>query len=115
MRAGAAAISHLLTPCALSSLNSLGDVLRQSSNDLFQRLSVPLEMTGLGSINQLKPTSGAPRETLELVYFGLLEKGIAIAQRGLISLTLSITLAQVERFVSGLEEVLVGLGRVLDP
>lgn len=111
MRAGAAAAEHLLTAPTLAAVNALGDGLRDRANALFDRLSAPLEITGLGSINQLKAKhgAGAPAEVGDLVFFGLLERGIAIAQRGLISLTLNTTEADVARFVAALEDVVLGL------
>lgn len=102
MIAGATAIEKILTAETLERLNSLGDELREMLNKTFSAADVPFKVTGLGSINQIHCTLPKDQHNAahDLLFFGLLERGFWIAQRGTISLSIDLTKQDVEDFVS---------------
>jgi glutamate-1-semialdehyde 2,1-aminomutase len=107
MAAGVAGLSQVLTVEALSELNARGDALRISLNDQFDLLDANLYVTGLGSIMNLHVRTDRhyARVARELLFFGLLEQGFYIANRGLITLSLPVTDKMISSFVSAVRNV----------
>ncbi|TXT10608.1 hypothetical protein VHUM_02113 [Vanrija humicola] len=106
MVAGSTAIEQILTAERLADLNDRGDRLREKLNSALGGAGAPFVVTGLGSINQIN--CHLPKEdqltALELVYFGLLERGFWIAQRGTLALNFEITDKDVDEFVEAVVE-----------
>lgn len=106
MIAGSTAIEQILTPERLEDLNERGDRLREKLNSAFGGAGAPFVVTGLGSINQIN--CHLPKDdqlpALELVYFGMLERGFWMAQRGTLALNFEITDKEVDEFVEAIVE-----------
>lgn len=107
MVAGATALEEVVTPRALAMLNVLGDVMRDELNEALAGAGAPFNVTGLGSLNQIHctlPTKEERNDAHDLLFFGLLERGFWIAQRGTVALNLETTATDVQEFVSAAVE-----------
>lgn len=115
MAAGLAGLTQVLTPEALNALNQRGERLRERLNAVFTQHAVGLQFTGLGSVMQLHTTdrplrrpadlAGADDRVKALLFFDLLERGIFLARRGLVALSLPFGDAQADEFVAALDAV----------
>lgn len=115
MAAGLAGLTQVLTPAALDALNQRGEHLRERLNGVFKRHAVGLQFTGLGSVMQLHATAkplrnaadlaGADDRIKALLFFDLLERGIFLARRGLVALSLPFGDAEADEFVAALDAV----------
>jgi glutamate-1-semialdehyde 2,1-aminomutase len=125
MAAGLAGLQQLWTPAAVEQLNSRGERLRERCNALFRQHAVALQGTGLGSLMTLHATdrplrsasdlAGTDPRIKDLLYFALLERGIYMARRGMVALSLPFGDAEVDRFVAALDDVLAQHQAVLPP
>jgi len=116
MAAGLAGLRNVLTPQALQGLNARGDALRARLNTLFAQQEVALQVSGLGSIMTLHATraplrspadlAGADARVKELLFFALLERGVFMARRGFIALSLPFGDAQADTLVDALADSL---------
>jgi len=116
MAAGLAGLRELWTPAAIEALNQRGERLRERCNALFRARGLGLQCTGLGSLMTLHATdrplhsaadlAGADPRVKDLLYFALLERGVFMARRGFIALSLPFGDAEVELFVAALDDVL---------
>lgn len=116
LAAGLAGLKHVLTAERLDALNRRGDALRTKLNALFERKGVPLQFTGLGSLMQLHPLAGAIRNADDaakaddrikaLLFFDLLGRGIFLARRGLVSMSLPFGEPECMRLEHALSEVI---------
>ncbi|UUZ63931.1 aminotransferase class III-fold pyridoxal phosphate-dependent enzyme [Polaromonas sp. P1-6] len=115
MAAGLAGLTQVLTPAALDTLNQRGERLRERLNAVFTQHAVGLQFTGLGSVMQLHATARPLRNTADmagaddrvkaLLFFDLLERGVFLARRGLVALSLPFGDAEADTFVSALDAV----------
>lgn len=116
MAAGLAGVSEVLTPSAIAGLNELGDRLRDGLNALFADVDAPMCATGVGSLVAFHTRRGPIRtphdaelgddRLKEIVFFDLLERGIYIARRGFMALSLAVTPAHVDQFLTAMADVL---------
>jgi len=116
MAAGLAGLRELWTPAAAEALNRRGERLRERCNALFAARGLALQMTGLGSLMNLHATNRAVRRPADLagsdlrvkdlLFFALLERGVFIARRGLMALSLPFGDAEADRFVAALDDAL---------
>jgi glutamate-1-semialdehyde 2,1-aminomutase len=123
MAAGLAGLRELWTPAAVESLNRRGDRLRERCNALFGQHGLALQCTGLGSLMTLHATSrplhcyadlaGSDPRIKDLLWFALLERGVFIARRGFIALSLPFGDAELELLVAALDDVLRSYRSVL--
>jgi len=123
MAAGLAGLRELWTPSAVETLNRRGERLRERCNALFSQHALALQCSGLGSLMTLHATdrplrchadlAGADPRVKDLVYFALLERGVFMARRGFIALSLPFGDAEVELFVAALDDVLSSYAAVL--
>ncbi len=123
MAAGLAGLRELWTPTAIDTLNRRGDVLRERCNALFKSRGLALQFTGLGSLMNLHSTNGEVRRPADvagsdmrvkdLLFFALLERGVFIARRGLVALSLPFGDAEVDQFVAALGDALTAHHAVL--
>ncbi|MEZ5706578.1 MAG: aminotransferase class III-fold pyridoxal phosphate-dependent enzyme [Burkholderiaceae bacterium] len=114
MAAGLAGLQQALTAQALTELNQRGERLRERLNAVFEAQGVAAQFTGLGSIMNLHGMRGpvrcvadlAPSNGLmkELLYFDLLERGVYMAQRGLVALSLQFDEAACDTMVAAVED-----------
>ncbi len=127
MAAGLAGLRQLWTPAAIEALNRRGERLRERCNALFQVRGVALQVSGLGSVMNLHATNrplrsaadlaGSDMRVKDLLFFALVERGVFIARRGLIALSLPFGDAEVALFVAALDDALAahqGLWPLMD-
>lgn len=113
MAAGIAGLTSLYTAEAATTLNAKGSQLCQRLNHLAQREMVTMQFSGYGSVMNVQFVAGdivtvddlrEQDERLKaLFFFHLLERGIYIARRGLIVLSLPVTEREIARFESAVE------------
>ncbi len=113
MTAGHAGLTEIFTPAACIALNARGDALRDSINALFQRYQAPLQAKGVGSMMTIHPVAGdisgpddlehADIRLKRLLYLHLLDRGVYIAERGFMALSLTIEDADAAALVAALE------------
>ena len=111
MSAGLAAL-QVLSPAAMSELNTRGHRLRTCLNDLATGL--PMTFTGLGSLMTVhftgKPVrnaadvAAADQGLQELFYFDLLNAGVYLARRGMSALSLPLGDAECDAMVLAVAE-----------
>lgn len=97
MAAGLAGLTQLFTPEAAERLTARGEALKARVNAAAEAAGAPVRMTGFGSMLGLHPTD-APIERPEdvpeakparaLLHLALIARGIYIARRGYVSLSL---------------------------
>jgi len=115
MRAGAAALERVFTADAAEALHARGDELRHRLNAVFERHGVVWQATGIGSLLNLHPVrgpirsvddlAGADERLRELMFLDLLARGVYIAKRGFMALSLAVTDADLDRFAGIVEEI----------
>ena len=113
MAAGLAGLTQVLSAEALEALNGRGERLRAAANAVFAAHGVALQFTGLGSVMQLQPLAGHLRSADDLkgaddrvkalLFFDLLERGVFLARRGLVALSLPFGDAESRAFVAALD------------
>jgi glutamate-1-semialdehyde 2,1-aminomutase len=113
MAAGLAGLTQVLSAEALETLNARGQRLRSAAHAVFAAHRVGLQFTGLGSVMQLQPLTGTLRSADDLkgaddrvkalLFFELLERGIFLARRGLVALSLPFGDAESQAFISALD------------
>ncbi len=108
MHAGVVALTELLTPVAMASLNADGDRMRARLGDVFAQRGLPLVVTGIGSTMALHVGTEAPTrfgahplaaDVRRLFHLGLLNEGQWVASRGMIATSLATTPDQIDEFV----------------
>jgi glutamate-1-semialdehyde 2,1-aminomutase len=114
MAGGVAALSELLTADALDSLFVRGENLRAMVADVFERSSLPLTVTGMGSMFTIHTVAAPVRSPAdldgtdhvlkELLFHHLVERGIFLAARGFVAMSLAITDDDCDRFVDALAD-----------
>ncbi|MDX8517515.1 aspartate aminotransferase family protein [Mesorhizobium dulcispinae] len=125
MSAGIAGLTEVYTPEAVRQLNGLGDRMRSRLNQLAQAESVRMCFTGLGSMMSVHMRSGpihTPADALkgnatlrQLFFFDMIERGVWMAPRGMINLSLPITQEDSERFVASVQEFIESRRSLLGP
>jgi glutamate-1-semialdehyde 2,1-aminomutase len=124
MSAGLAGLTEAYTPEACHALNARGDALRDQLNDLCHRHEVAMQFTGRGSMMAVHMT-GEPirspqdaargdQKLKELFFFDMLERGLWLARRGLITLSLPLGEPEYEQLLSAVEAFLVDRRELLD-
>ena len=123
MAAGLAGLTQVLTAEALDALNARGEALRARLNALLAERGVAMQFTGLGSLMQMQSLAGPLRSADDvaagddraraLVFFELLARGVFMARRGFMALSLPFDEAACDRFAQALEEVVSAQQAVL--
>ena len=114
MSAGLAAMTEILTPEVVIAVNARGDKLRERLNAIAKTAGARMQFTGRGSMMATHFTDGPMRNEadadrgnqalLELFYFDLLDRGLYIARRGMIVLSLAQDEAAFAKLESGVED-----------
>jgi glutamate-1-semialdehyde 2,1-aminomutase len=114
MAAGLAGLQRVLTPYALELLNSRGERLRLRLNEIFAGHAVAMQFSGLGSMLNLHATNrllrspadlaGTDARAKDLLYYALLERGVFMARRGFIALSLPFGDAQLDTLAGALDD-----------
>jgi glutamate-1-semialdehyde 2,1-aminomutase len=116
MAAGLAGLQRVLTPYALETLNARGEKLRARLNDAFAQHGVAMQFSGLGSLLNLHATrahlrspadlAGSDPRAKDLLYYALLERGVFMARRGFMALSLPFGDPQADTLVATLDDAL---------
>jgi len=118
MAAGIAGLTRVFTPAAAQALNARGDALRARLNALCRDRRARFQFTGLGSLMSAHATdrpirtpadaAGADAAVAGLFFFDLLERGVYVARKGFIALSLPIGDAEIDHFVDAVGDFLDG-------
>jgi glutamate-1-semialdehyde 2,1-aminomutase len=109
MSAGIAGLTKVFTPAAVQALNARGDALRTRLNVLCRARGARFQFTGIGSLmsahgtdRPIRTPSDAARADAgarALFFFDMLDRGVYLARKGFIALSLPIGDAEVDHFV----------------
>jgi glutamate-1-semialdehyde 2,1-aminomutase len=116
MAAGYAGLSQAYTPEAAEALNRRGDETRERLRALSLKHDVPVQFLGRGSMTNLHVTratirsphdlEGASKRATDIIHLDLLARGIYIARRGFIILSLPMTQGDLDALVNAMDAVL---------
>jgi glutamate-1-semialdehyde 2,1-aminomutase len=119
MTAGCKVLGEVFTADVAVAHTARGDEFRHAIAAVMARSGAPVSVTGFGSMMSLHACSPAPQlpsdiaqrdaELQELLFFGLLERGVYIAARGMVNLGLAHTDDQMAQFLDALAETLASL------
>ena len=104
MAAGCVVLGELFTADAAEAHTARGEQFRARVGEVIQRHGLPLTVSGYGSMLALHARPDAALQ--ELVFLGLYERGVYIAPRGMINLSLPLTDGQLDTALLALDETL---------
>lgn len=114
MVAGTVGLQQVYTADVAKQLNERGDDLRAELNQVFARSGLAFQVTGRGSmlcfhstyapIKRWADLKGASKDAETLLFHHLLERGVWIASRGMMALSLPLTEDDFSHLVSGVSE-----------
>jgi glutamate-1-semialdehyde 2,1-aminomutase len=114
MNAGYAGLTEVYTPARARELNAFGDRLRDRLNAVVRQRGLAMQFTGLGSMIGIhmtaQPIANASDAAKghaglrDLFYFDVLARGIWLAKRGMIALSLALDEADADRLVAAVED-----------
>lgn len=117
MAAGVAGLTEVLTPEAVEAVNAKGDELRETLNAVAVKRGVPAQVTGIGSLMCIhlhdrpirSPADAEPSDARmrALFHLEMLERGVYMARRGFISLSLPLTDEDHQGFAEAFDDVLM--------
>jgi glutamate-1-semialdehyde 2,1-aminomutase len=123
MAAGVAGLSRVFTPEAADALSASGERLKARLNRIGERHSVPVQVTGVGSIlcmhfqpqpiRQPADTVHTPAAARALFHLEMLARGFYVARRGFLALSLPLVEGDYDAFAAAFEDFLVACGPVL--
>lgn len=116
MAAGIAGLASVFTPAAAQALNERGERLRTRLNSLCRERGARFQFTGIGSLmsahataqpirNPSDATSGTPG-VKDLFFFDMLGRGVYLARRGFIALSLPVGEAEIDRLIEAVRDFL---------
>ncbi|MCP4997210.1 MAG: aminotransferase class III-fold pyridoxal phosphate-dependent enzyme [Hyphomicrobiales bacterium] len=124
MSGGVAALSSAFTSDKAEALHTRGERIRERLNDLFESHGAALFASGSGSLMNIHPVNGpvssvddiagGDERIKELLFLDLLDRGIYVAKRGFIALSLAVSDDDLDRFVSALDDI-ISVRRLLLP
>ncbi|BBK30693.1 glutamate-1-semialdehyde 2,1-aminomutase [Allostella humosa] len=116
MSAGVAGLTEVYPPEVATSFNAKGDQLRGRLNAVAREKGLPAQFTGRGSMMSVhfgwKPVRGpedtkqTPQALRDLFHMDLLARGIYLARRGMINLSVPMTDGDFDALVAAVDEVL---------
>ena len=125
MAGGVAALSELLTADVLDALFGRGEDLRAEVARILERCTLPLSVTGMGSMFTIHAVAGPVRSPAdlagtdavlkELLFHHLVDRGIFLAARGFVAMSLAITDANCDQFVDALTDSVAAIEAGLQP
>ena len=114
MNAGLVGLTEIYTPERARELNRFGEGLRERLNAVVRRKGLAMQFTGLGSMIGVHMTDAPIRNAadaakghaglLDLFYFDLLARGIWIAKRGMMALSIALDEADADKLDGAVEE-----------
>jgi len=106
-----------ITPAVQAHIDSLGERLRAGATALFQRLKIPAQMVGVGSLFNIHFTDEpivdyrsvvrGDRKVGSLLALALMNRGVFIAPRGMGCTSSVMTQKEIDAFLTALEGALV--------
>ena len=119
MTAGCVVLSDIFSAEVAVTHTARGDEFRQSVAAVLARSGLPVSVSGFGSMMSLHALPQPPRnaddvaqrdaDLQELLFFGLLERGVYSASRGMMNLSLTVTDDQLATVLDALAEMLQSL------
>jgi glutamate-1-semialdehyde 2,1-aminomutase len=123
MAGGVAALGELLTADVLDTLYVRGEDLRARVADVFARSPLPLTVTGMGSMFTMHTVAGPVRSPADLVdadpvlkellFHHLVDRGIFLAARGFVAMSLAISDEDRDRFADALADSVAAIEAVM--
>jgi glutamate-1-semialdehyde 2,1-aminomutase len=114
MAAGHAALTEVFTPEEARKLNDRGDALRSELNLLSRDRGYPMQFSGMGATMNVhmvlgkieRPTDAARGDMAlrDLFFFELISKGIYLARRGMINVSLVISASDMQRLIAAVTD-----------
>ncbi len=114
MNAGLVGLTEIYTPERARALNAFGDGLRERLNTIPRRRGLAMQFTGLGSMIGVHMTDAPIRNAadaaqghaglLDLFYFDLLARGIWLAKRGMMALSIALDEADADKLIAAVDE-----------
>ena len=121
MTAGCVVLGEVFTAAVAIDHTARGDDFRKSVAAVLSKHDLPLSVSGFGSMMSLHALAHAPESPLdvakrddklqELVFFGLLERGVYIAARGMMNLSLPMADDQLAKVLDALDDTARSLTR----
>ncbi len=119
MTAGCAVLGEVFTPDVAEAHTKRGDEFRHAVAAVIAKHDIPVSVSGFGSMMSLHALATAPQRPSdlvnrdpvlqELVFFGLLQRGVYIATRGMMNLGLAHTDDQMAATLDALDDALTSL------
>ena len=123
MSAGVAGLTEVYPAEVATSFNARGDAVRDRLNAVAREKALPVQFTGRGSMMSVhfgwKPVRGpedtkqTPQAMRDLFHMDLLARGIYLARRGMINLSVPMTDGDFDALVAAIDEVLTVRGAVI--
>jgi glutamate-1-semialdehyde 2,1-aminomutase len=123
MAAGRVVLGEVFTADVAEAHTARGDTVRANIADVLVRHPLPVTVSGFGSSMTIHARETAPTNATEvaqrdpalqeLIFLGLYQRGIYVAPRGMINLSLAVTDAQVGTALDALDDTLADLSRRL--
>jgi glutamate-1-semialdehyde 2,1-aminomutase len=114
MNAGLVGLTEIYTPERARALNRFGEGLRERLNATVRRRGLAMQFTGIGSmigvhmtdtpIHNATDAAKGHAGLLDLFYFDLLARGIWMAKRGMMALSIALDEADADTLVAAVEE-----------
>ncbi|HEY4331657.1 MAG TPA: aminotransferase class III-fold pyridoxal phosphate-dependent enzyme, partial [Ilumatobacteraceae bacterium] len=122
MAAGVVVLNEIYTSDAAVAHTARGEELRANVADVLARHTLPISVSGFGSMMSLHALAAAPTNAdeaaqrdpvlQELLFLGLYERGVYMAARGMINLSLPLTDDQLAATLDAIDDCLTHLERV---
>jgi len=119
MTAGCAVLGEVFTADVAEAHTKRGDEFRQAVASVIAKHDAPVSVSGFGSMMSLHALANAPQRPSDLVsrdpvlqellFFGLLQRGVYIATRGMMNLGLAHTDDQMAATLDALDDALTSL------
>ncbi len=108
MTAAVTGLRHVLTPEASRAMNARGDRLREALADAFRSAGAPYRATGVGSILGIHADGPAEiaAKLKNLLFFDLIERGLYLAPRGFMALSLPVGNAETDAMLAAVRDIL---------
>jgi glutamate-1-semialdehyde 2,1-aminomutase len=114
MNAGYVGLTEVYPPEQARALNAFGDALRERLNAIPRRRGIAMQFTGIGSMIGVHMTDApihceadaakGDAGLLDLFYFDLLARGIWLAKRGMMALSIALDDADADQLAAAVEE-----------
>jgi len=123
MSAGIAGLTEIYPPAVADALNKTGEALRARLNAIAEKHKAKIRFTGRGSmmnihfttatVRSVRDTKDADPDLRGLFFFDMLERGIYLARRGMINLSLPIGATETDALAAAFEEFVTVRGNLL--